>query len=216
MSELASSDFDQLEHVGEINRRFEVIVDNVLDDALVPIFTEKWPSDIDIDQLLARRPLTMSEGEPSVESKIPISSGQRLLTEILRQIGTVHEKSELKSFQKVQAQLKASDENKLTTEDNHLLTYVTRLINIHDSSLEIVAAATDEYESLYWEDYSNKTGQNSELLGVLYEVTAPYEESSLLNTIQQIRERGGLSDEIVLEADRIARIIVGHQAGVLE
>ncbi len=102
---------------------------------------------------------------------------------------------------------------KYTVSDNTLLNHLKKHVDKHGLITEHIGLATECYKEEFWDDYSSRTGQNTDKLIELYEQTAPYDDCALLKVLSMLKAsvsqgRMLIHQETVMDADRIARVLV--------
>lgn len=206
MSEAAPWHPHDAEHQQTVDRQFELVTNEFYSGPNGPFFVLEWDVDIDTQELLKRQS-TYGKAE---KSKTTILNGTHLLMAIFDQVGLVEDSTRIQEYRDARNALISNTQNSWTEEDEHLFRVLDTIVRTHDSTVPLVKAAEETYQTEYWEDFPHKKGQNVEKITVLYDKTEEYENSGLLRTIRNLKQEG-FNPNITLEADRIARIMISHE-----
>lgn len=204
MSELAPCHQNDDDNIDAVNRRFELITNDFFKGPEGPYFVQKWTQKIDISELMKRQTRFASTREGSKPS---IQNGRQLLLAVFDQVGIVEETNRIDEYRQARFSMITAENSDWSSEDSRLFKILDAIVRLNDATLPLVNDADEEYRTTYWQDYQHKTGQNNKRLEKLYEFTEPYEDSGLLESLRLIRE-AGFSQDVVIEADRIARIML--------
>lgn len=210
MSELAPCHQNDDDNMNAVNRRFELITNDFFKGPEGPYFVQKWTHKINITDIIKRQPGLSSTKEGD---KPTIKNGLQLILAIFDQIGIVEETDRIDEYRKARDSIISSNRADWSSEDGHLFKVLDTIVRLNDATIPLINSANEEYRTNYWQDYQHKTGQKNERLEKLYDFTEPYEDSGLLESLRLIRE-AGFSPDVVIEADRITRIIICEELDI--
>lgn len=206
-------------------RRFELIKNSFELDTDGPLFSAIWDFEIDVEELRARRYPTDSEkralkiGDASSNKyfKPVITTGELLLNELFIQIEFMQPPERLKEFEAGRDCLMLTKEQGFSESDQFLFNSLDRLVRVHKATKGLFSAARDTYNGEeFWEDVTRRKGLKTDRLEELYMWTEPYENQGLLGALNQVGASGAFAQDIVFEANRIARIMVARETGMIE
>lgn len=228
MSELARSDEEWLD-IETTERNFELIKNSFDRAPEGPFFSAVWNFPIDIHDLTSRRYLTELEQKANKEAlkanrlddvitlKPIITSGKQLVTEIFQQVELLQEPERLSEFKVARTSLMQTHENGSPETEHFIFESLDRFIKIHEVVKPLLDSAFEYYYSgAYWSDPDHRSGLLTENLEILFALTDQYEHQGLLGVLKQIEATGGFDENIISEANRIARILVAREVNAIE
>lgn len=164
------------------------------------------------ESYFAQTPET-STGKVPYEALLKIGrlhGARGLIMAALQAVGLAESQTALATYHEQLEQIR--EKSDVSASDELLLEHIEKHIRLHELIDAHINVAATCYEETFWDDFSKRTGQNSDLLGQLYDETEQFEDTPFLDTLIRVKKLANGEPlqtlNTVYDAERIGRIML--------